>query len=132
MRHLRMTVVVLAMAAVLAGCKKPEGPKTVEPTVPMGPTVTSGIEGPEARDAAARPQESVRLEDLTKPPKDVQPPTTPDEGRKTYTIEKGDTLWSIAKRYLGNGKRYTEIIAANPGLDAAKLKVGQQIVIPPK
>lgn len=31
----------------------------------------------------------------------------------TYTVVAGDTLWGIAKRFLGNGLRYTEIYAAN-------------------
>ena len=32
---------------------------------------------------------------------------------QTYTVAAGDTLWAIAKRYYGNGARYTEIYAAN-------------------
>lgn len=30
-----------------------------------------------------------------------------------YTIKKGDTLWEISKKYLGNGKRYSEIYELN-------------------
>ena len=32
---------------------------------------------------------------------------------KTYTVKRGDTLWAIAKKYLGNGNRYTEIYNLN-------------------
>ncbi|MDD3347333.1 LysM peptidoglycan-binding domain-containing protein [Oscillibacter sp.] len=32
---------------------------------------------------------------------------------KTYTVQKGDCLWNIAKKYLGNGSRYTEIYNLN-------------------
>lgn len=32
---------------------------------------------------------------------------------KTYTVKSGDTLWAIAKKYLGNGDRYTEIYNLN-------------------
>lgn len=32
---------------------------------------------------------------------------------KTYTVKSGDCLWSIAKRCLGNGARYTEIYQLN-------------------
>lgn len=32
---------------------------------------------------------------------------------KTYTVKKGDCLWNIAKQFLGDGSRYTEIYALN-------------------
>lgn len=31
----------------------------------------------------------------------------------TYTVKPGDCLWNIAKKYLGDGARYTEIYALN-------------------
>lgn len=31
----------------------------------------------------------------------------------THTVQKGDTLWSIAKKYLGDGNKYKEIQKAN-------------------
>lgn len=31
----------------------------------------------------------------------------------TYTVKKGDCLWNIAKKYLGDGSRYTEIYNLN-------------------
>lgn len=31
----------------------------------------------------------------------------------TYKVEKGDTLWSIAKKFLGDGNRYREIVSLN-------------------
>ena len=34
---------------------------------------------------------------------------------KHYTVVAGDSLWRIAQNNLGNGARYPEIIAANPG-----------------
>jgi nucleoid-associated protein YgaU len=33
--------------------------------------------------------------------------------KKTYTVVKGDCLWAIAKKYLGNGRRYVEIYELN-------------------
>jgi len=33
----------------------------------------------------------------------------------TYTVVAGDCLWNIAKKYLGNGARWTEIYAFNKG-----------------
>lgn len=48
-----------------------------------------------------------------------------------HTVVKGDTLWGIAKKYLGDGGRYPEIIALN-GLKSTVLRVGQKLTIPNK
>ena len=32
---------------------------------------------------------------------------------KTYKVKKGDTLWGIAKKYYGDGAKYTKIFNAN-------------------
>ena len=40
----------------------------------------------------------------------------PEKAAETYrihTVVKGDTLWDIAKKYLGDGSRYPEIKALN-------------------
>ena len=47
----------------------------------------------------------------------------------TYTVNKGDTLWDIAKKYLGSGARYTEIVKLN-GLKTSVIIVGQKLKIP--
>src|SRR5687767_5027336 len=48
----------------------------------------------------------------------------------SYTVKKGDTLFSIAKASYGNGNQWQKIAAANPGLSPETLKAGQRIVIP--
>jgi len=48
----------------------------------------------------------------------------------SYKVKKGDTLYSIARVRYGNGNQYTKIVAANPGLSAEHLKVGQTIAVP--
>lgn len=49
---------------------------------------------------------------------------------KTVIVKKGDTLWSIAARSLGNGSKSKQIIALNPGLTAeSKLKLGSSIKV---
>ncbi len=50
---------------------------------------------------------------------------------KTYTIVKGDTLWSISKRFLGNGARYKDIVKLNPKIkNPSLIYVGQVIKLP--
>ncbi len=49
-----------------------------------------------------------------------------------YVIEKGDTLWGIAAKTMGNGSKYTEIFEANKEViqDPDKIFPGQKIRIP--
>lgn len=42
----------------------------------------------------------------------VNPAVTPG---KTHTVQKGDTLWGIAKKYYGSGGQYQKIFQANSG-----------------
>ena len=46
-----------------------------------------------------------------------------------YTVKKGDSLWAIAQRYLGNGSKYTEIKALN-GLSSDTIYPNQILKIP--
>jgi len=50
---------------------------------------------------------------------------------RSYTVQAGDTLADISAAYYGSAQHWRRIVAANPGLDPATLKVGQLLVIPP-
>lgn len=49
-----------------------------------------------------------------------------------HTVEKGDTLWAISSKALGNGSRYNEIFEANRPMlsDPDKIYPGQVLRIP--
>ena len=49
-----------------------------------------------------------------------------------HTVEKGDNLWKIAQKALGNGARYTEIFEANKPMlkDPDLIYPGQVLRIP--
>ncbi|MBE6624376.1 MAG: LysM peptidoglycan-binding domain-containing protein [Ruminococcaceae bacterium] len=49
--------------------------------------------------------------------------------KKIYKVSEGDTLWGIAKKYLGRVSRYTEIVRLNK-LQTAYLTEGQLLVLP--
>ena len=49
----------------------------------------------------------------------------------THTVTKGDTLWTIAKKLLGDGNRYREIMTVNSMLDTV-IRPGQVLKIPSK
>jgi LysM repeat protein len=49
---------------------------------------------------------------------------------KTYTVERGDSLWAIAERFYGDGDKYTRIAKANNITNPDRINPGQKIIIP--
>lgn len=52
---------------------------------------------------------------------------------QTYTVVKGDCLWNIAKKFYGNGSKYTEIYNANKSVIGGNPNLiypGQVLTIP--
>ncbi len=56
-------------------------------------------------------------------------PAEAKEPYRIHTVVKGDTLWEIAKKYLGNGSRYPEIKALN-NLKSNVIYSGWKLKIP--
>ena len=53
-------------------------------------------------------------------------------GDSIYIVVMGDNLWSIAKKQLGSGVRYKEILALNPHITKDKpLAIGTKLKMPP-
>ncbi len=101
----------------------------------------------DADDVVISPKE-VSTSDTTEtapPPEAVAPteptaPTTPAPKKEPkiekVTVKPGDTLWGLAKKYLGDGARYWEIVKANakkyPGLlkNPDLILDGWELIIP--
>ncbi len=68
--------------------------------------------------------EEVKFENLAAPVSEVKV--------EYYEIVAGDTLWSIAKKFYGDGNLYMKIFEANKEVikDPDKIYVGQKIRIP--
>ncbi|MBM3562702.1 MAG: LysM peptidoglycan-binding domain-containing protein [Alphaproteobacteria bacterium] len=62
-------------------------------------------------------------------PHEAQNTSTP-AAPQSYTVRRGDTLRSIAKRLYGDEKRWRDIADVNPALTPKKLRQGQVIVLP--
>lgn len=82
---------------------------------------------PSMNDGGSQPEAAVAV------PKRVPAPRTDDgDNNGYYRVQAGDTLSSIAYRYLGNANFWPEIHAANR--DAIKnphyIRIGQRIVLP--
>ena len=52
-----------------------------------------------------------------------------EETYRIHTVVHGDTLWGIAKKYLGDGNRYPEIVKLN-GLKSNVIYSGNKLKIP--
>jgi len=51
----------------------------------------------------------------------------------TITVERGDSLWSLARGHLGRGSDWPRLAHANPQIsDYLHLQVGSQLQLPPQ
>jgi LysM repeat protein len=131
---------MLALAAVLGlGCsnEKPKpvtsaldvgGPAAAPAPQPVEPRTPAALGSPTRKATASAnratvqpPVEAVAAEPVV--------PTKP--AAQSYVVQKGDTLFGIAKSQYGDGNKWKKIADANPGLSPNTLKVGQKIAIPP-
>lgn len=62
--------------------------------------------------------------------KETRPQTKPQP--RVHVLQRGETLWALAQKYLGNGSRWPEIARLNGIKDSQvrSLRVGMQIKIP--
>jgi len=115
------TVMVMALGAIGCAEKREEelpqiDPAELQATAPTPATV-----------------EPTPMAQVETPAPDVPVATTPTTS-ETYTMQPGDTLYSLARRYYGDGKLWTRIAAANRDKfrDVTTIPVGTVLVIPPK
>lgn len=60
-------------------------------------------------------------------------PETPQTAATDYIVREGDNLWSIARKELGSGTRYREILALNPNISRNEpLPIGTILKLPPR
>ncbi|MEC1716600.1 LysM peptidoglycan-binding domain-containing protein [Schinkia azotoformans] len=69
----------------------------------------------------------VRLEDGRQVVAAANTRTSTKEIPKSYTVKKGDTLWAICKKQLGDGSKYHEIAKLNGIKNPNLIKPGQVI-----
>ena len=75
--------------------------------------------------AVVTPQATVKQPEETPP----QNPAVAES--RTYTVQKGDSLWKIAKQFYGSGSQYSKIAAANPGIKNPNLIYPNQVLTIP-
>jgi nucleoid-associated protein YgaU len=121
-------VLIVAASLAIVGCQNKKNPSSgIYNTDPSVTQVSAPT--PVAYQPAPAPYQAQPVIYDSTPPQAYNAPA-PQAMGGNYTVKKGDTLYSIAKSRYGNGNQYTKIVSANPGLDPAKLRVGQTITIP--
>ena len=93
-------------------------------------SLSGDAETPEAMEKAVLMAGNVQGVGEVKADKLKAPPQ--EEAVDFYVIEKGDTLWALAKRFYGDGNAYPRIFEANREVikDPDLIFVGQKIRIP--
>lgn len=131
-----MIAACVALVVWLPACEKK--PQMQQPSTNVGETTAPDVPeayGPGETPAQPFPQEP----DFRAPSPGSQEPqpapqpidVIPPEVQKTYHVMKpGDTLYSLAQQYYGDGKRWREIAEANNIQDPSDIAVGTRLVIP--
>ena len=135
-----LAVHLVALGVLLiAGCNKKAEPEqaaenTGIPPVPPLPMDTNWPTPPVpagTQDVTQLPPPVTPTQDLTTvtPPAPFNPalPESVATGSSEHTISKGESFYTIGKKY---GVGFKSIADANPGVNPARLKIGQKIVIP--
>ncbi|MCX5654415.1 MAG: LysM peptidoglycan-binding domain-containing protein [Planctomycetota bacterium] len=138
MRALTVVVLVAVASMLVVGC----GPKKEElpPLEPVdGQPAAVAVPG----GAAKSP---VTVETMPPPPVAKPRPMTPEKpagnnppaadpaAGQSYEVKAGDTLYTLAKRFYGDGKLWTRIADANKDKikDVSHIPIGTMLTIPPK
>ena len=67
-----------------------------------------------------------------RPASTVPAPAAAESAMTEYVVQKGDTLADVSENWFGVRGKWSLVVEANPGLDPARLSIGQVLMLPPK
>ena len=125
----RYVIIALWLAVVAvagAGCAKKNNKAAAKGAPAFSPAVTELGPSP----YAPAPVAAAPVFEPAAPFATATPAAPAQIAGTTYQVKRGDTLFALAKSRYGDGKQWTRIASANPGLSPQTLKAGQTITIP--
>jgi nucleoid-associated protein YgaU len=138
MKYTALSIASLVAASVAVGCannnKRAAAPAGVNPSVtdvrPITPAPAPVMVQPVQPIQPVQPVVSDTPPVVQAPAPSSVASSTPAITGNTYTIQKGDTLYKIARAKYGEASAVKKILAANPGLNGNTIKAGQKINLP--
>jgi len=103
---------------------------TTQPTRPLMADVPTLDAPAEASPAPATPAPAMSFNMPSSSIPTSSEPQTGTNQQRTHRVMAGESPYSISQEVYGSGKYYKKIMAANPGVDPHRLKIGQLLVIP--
>lgn len=86
---------------------------TVTEDATKGPDVTVAVTLKQYKAFSTKTVQVQKTEEKTTVKAETPRETSSAPKTKTYTVKSGDCLWNIAKKYYGNGARYSDIFNVN-------------------
>jgi LysM repeat protein len=114
--------VIGLMALLMQGCRKP----STEPDTSMADTNSTPTTPAPSMDTSNAMANTTTPPPVQPPVVDTAPPPV-QPAAQDYTVVKGDSFSSIAKKFNVKTK---DIETANPGVEPTKLQIGQKLHIP--
>lgn len=138
----RSTIVLLSAVSVVvllaAGCNSSKKIESLQKENQILNQRVAELEGQLAQTEAAVVQSRAVQAQAAPQPVQVRdtiptaaPAVQPQAAQSQYIVKKGDTLWKIARKQLGNGSRFNEILALNPQITKdSPLAIGSKLMLP--
>ena len=102
-------------------------PKKQQPSNQQQPAIGTGNPGPKATPPQAEPAKKPGGNLLQPKPK-AEPASKPD--LRTYVVQPGDVMGSIAQQQLGGVRHLDALLKANPTVVPERMSVGTKLVLP--